>query len=268
MKTNDFLALASNPDFISGIYNYCDRWCERCPMTAKCFLYATTSNEEDDPNATEEDIWDKTFQHIHDSFQITMELLQRSAEENGIDLNAAMEDPDPMIDRQARRDAAKNSPLVRLAFEYLDLSRKWMDNSKGLLELKELDFIEAATLGLPDRNPEREAFELKDALEIINWYKFQIPVKLTRAMTSKDDEVMEDEYGPYPKDSDGSAKVALIGIDRSIGAWGILLNRFPEQEEVMLKILTILDRLRRMTEKEFPKARGFYRDGLDEKKDK
>ena len=22
--------LAANPDLISGIYNYCDRWCEKC----------------------------------------------------------------------------------------------------------------------------------------------------------------------------------------------------------------------------------------------
>src|SRR5258705_2000420 len=33
--------LAGNPDLISGIYNYCDRWCERCPLTSRCLVYAT-----------------------------------------------------------------------------------------------------------------------------------------------------------------------------------------------------------------------------------
>jgi hypothetical protein len=27
--------------FISGIYNYCDRWCERCRFTAHCRVFAT-----------------------------------------------------------------------------------------------------------------------------------------------------------------------------------------------------------------------------------
>ncbi|MCB0550950.1 MAG: hypothetical protein KDD19_25495 [Phaeodactylibacter sp.] len=25
---------------IPGIYNYCDRWCERCSFTSRCLLYA------------------------------------------------------------------------------------------------------------------------------------------------------------------------------------------------------------------------------------
>ena len=32
--------------FISGIYNYCDRWCERCRMTQRCFLYYQDSRRE------------------------------------------------------------------------------------------------------------------------------------------------------------------------------------------------------------------------------
>lgn len=28
------------PEYIRGIYNYCDRWCERCPFTARCENYA------------------------------------------------------------------------------------------------------------------------------------------------------------------------------------------------------------------------------------
>ncbi len=49
MRTKDLIDLAGNPDFISGIYNYCDRWCERCPFTSRCLLYATENEEPDDP---------------------------------------------------------------------------------------------------------------------------------------------------------------------------------------------------------------------------
>ncbi len=39
MVTN-FLELASNPKFIPLVYDYCDMWCERCPITSRCLLFA------------------------------------------------------------------------------------------------------------------------------------------------------------------------------------------------------------------------------------
>lgn len=65
------------------------------------------------------------------------------------------------------------------------------------------------------------------------------------------------------KEADGSVKVALIGIDRSIIAWGILRDCFPEKTDDLLSILLHLDRLRRQCEKEFPNARTFVRPGFD-----
>ena len=32
--------LEAEERFIPGIFNYCDRWCERCPQTARCRLFA------------------------------------------------------------------------------------------------------------------------------------------------------------------------------------------------------------------------------------
>ena len=30
-------------DYIEGIYNYCDRWCEKCGFTAHCYLFTQES---------------------------------------------------------------------------------------------------------------------------------------------------------------------------------------------------------------------------------
>jgi len=51
MKKTQLADLADNPVFISGIYNYCDRWCERCALTSRSFLYATepADSEANDP---------------------------------------------------------------------------------------------------------------------------------------------------------------------------------------------------------------------------
>ena len=40
MRRRTLTELARNPNLISGVYNYCDRWCERCPLSSRCLLYA------------------------------------------------------------------------------------------------------------------------------------------------------------------------------------------------------------------------------------
>jgi len=89
-------------------------------------------------------------------------------------------------------------------------------------------------------------------------------VKLDRAIESR----AEDEIDPEPRetmrDADGSAKIALIGIDRSLAAWAALRKHFPEQEDAFLDFQLRLARIRRQAEKLFPNARAFVRPGFDE----
>ena len=66
----------------------------------------------------------------------------------------------------------------------------------------------------------------------------------------------------YPRDQDGSAKVALLGIDRSILAWA-LFSQLEAFTSTALPAMLTLDRLRRNVEKAFPKARPFVRPGFD-----
>ena len=88
-------------------------------------------------------------------------------------------------------------------------------------------------------------------------------VKLQRAIHSSQNEDFEIQNG-FPKDSDGSTKVALIGMDRSISAWGKMTKYFPDQKENILNVITHLDRLRLRSEKKFPEARAFVRPGFDD----
>ena len=32
--------------FIVGVYNFCDRWCERCPLTSRCRVFADVAEME------------------------------------------------------------------------------------------------------------------------------------------------------------------------------------------------------------------------------
>ena len=93
--------------------------------------------------------------------------------------------------------------------------------------------------------------------------RYFIYVKLVRAIKGTLDETVE-PYEEYAKDSNGSAKIALIAIDRSVAAWGKIYEHFDENEAEILDMLVLLDRLRRKTEAVFPIAREFHRAGFDD----
>ena len=264
MKLNEFKSALDNPNLIPGIYNYCDRWCERCSMTARCSVYQTTPQLDPDDFANEEDFFKEVFKGVSDSFQLTMELLQESAEERGIDLDAIDVDDDWKEKRERSKEEAQSSPMSILAMEYLDLGKKWLDTSEDALKTLQENLQSAALMGLADRNPEQEALALKDALEVIPYYLHQIYVKLMRAQEGREEDDAWFEENDFPKDSDGSAKVALIGIDSSIVAWGTMLQHLPQQEDQILPILSRLEHLRKLVETSFPAARSFKRPGLDD----
>jgi hypothetical protein len=263
MKLDEFKSIVDNPNLIPGIYNYCDRWCERCHMTARCSVFLTTPQLDPEDFENEDAFFAEVFKGVHESFQLTMEMIQESADERGIDLNEIDDDPDWKEKREIKQSEIKSSPMSVLAWEYSELTRSWLkDSSESLKGLGE-NLQQAALMDLPDRNPEKEAAAIKDALEVIPYYMHQIYVKLMRAQDGRieDDEWFEEN--DFPKDSDGSAKVALIGIDSSIFAWGTFLSHLTDQEDTILPILSLLQNLRNLVEASFPDARGFKRPGFD-----
>lgn len=106
---------------------------------------------------------------------------------------------------------------------------------------------------------------INDATEVIRWYQFQIAAKIARALMYRADE--EDDADEKPNDIVGSAKVALIAIDRSISAWRIMQFAQQDRTESITPVLDGLERLRKRLERTFPGARDFIRPGFDETPD-
>ena len=108
---NDLLKMANNPDFIPGIYNYCDRWCERCPFTLRCMVY--TMEKEAFPDQQSRDINNKEFwQKIQQSLVLGGELLRDMASVRGIDLPSVL--PEELYREWRRTERRQNiQPLLR-----------------------------------------------------------------------------------------------------------------------------------------------------------
>lgn len=246
--------------FIDGVYNYCDRWCERCSLTGRCRVFAMEAEaghdeESRDPN-------NAAFWHaLEGIFKQTIEMLRETARKEGIDLDA--------IDREEHRKRQKvrrrktlGHPLVKVGHAYAQRVSKWFESMKGSFEEKESELNSRFRLGLEGRDPEAEVVEISDAVEVIRWYQYQIAVKLARAVSGLS-ENEEDPTEGLTHDANGSAKVALLALDRSLAAWSVLRRSLPDPDDTILDFLVGLDRLRRKSERTFPDARKFVRPGFD-----
>lgn len=259
MRTKYPIDIADDPNFISGIHNYCDRWCERCPFTTRCAVYAAEEADLDvDPAArdiTNSAFWEK----LAAIFAETQEMISAMAEERGVDLSPEALEPIRQRKEILRGDARKH-PLAKAAESYAHAVMHFFEpeSSKAVLVSETVE----------DSNPERELDDYTDGdideyIEVIRWYQFFIAAKLIRALMSRvdEDDYLDDESA---RDSDGSAKAALVGIERSISAWKLMYDSLPEQSDTIRKFLLDLETLRPSAETEFPGARDFIRPGFDE----
>jgi hypothetical protein len=274
MHKNELRELVSSGDFILGIYNYCDRWCERCPFTASCLVYATEKTDDVAADPEAHDINSAKFwSRLESMFQEAHEMILEWAEETGVDVEAIA---DEAAGREQQRHDAKEHDLSTAARRYAEMVQRWLAEEFAVEQ-----HVHDDTTG-KSQNTE-EDIDVSDAIEVIRWYQFFVAAKVFRALMGLDDAAADETLtaddifaGPESDDdeemfaaggnddSDGSAKIALIAIDRSLSAWRVMRSSVSEKAESIRPMLVELERLRRDVEQIFPHARDFIRPGFDE----
>jgi len=239
-------------------------------------VYATERAESisDDPES--HDINNAKFwQKLEGIFRETHALILEWAEEMGVDLESA-EAEAAIAERAQQREEAKEHPLSVSARHYAETVQQWFKDEFAVEENVHDDMTGKA-------NSAEEDINVSDAVEVIRWYQFFIAAKTYRALMgledTGDEDVSDIDIDPFSDDdvddedvllraachdSDGSAKIALIAIDRSSSAWRLMQNALPEKTESTVPILIELEKLRRGIEQIFPRARDFVRPGFDE----
>jgi hypothetical protein len=174
-------------------------------------------------------------------------MLKEEGKKLGIDLDSLASENDIESMRQ-NDEVAKKHVVCRAARSYGKMVEDWFKK-------KEEFFFEMAVGGTDE-------MDFEEALEVIRWYQYFVAAKVMRAIRGKKE---EDEEGDdeFPSDSDGSAKIALISIDRSISAWAVISHHSHRDAEETLEMISFLDHLRQAIEQTFPRARSFLRPGFD-----
>jgi hypothetical protein len=275
MRKTELRELARSRDFITGIYNYCDRWCERCPFTARCLVYASENADDVSADPEVHDINSAKFwSRLESIFQEAHEMILEWAEEAGLNLDEVAPDA-ALTDREQQKQDAKQHELSLSARRYAELVQHWF-TEEFEVELH----VHDDTTG-KSKNTEDD-IDVSDAIEVIRWYQFFVAAKVFRALMGLEEKVDDDalpagdvfadtelaageeEFESHGDDSDGSAKIALIAIDRSSSAWRVMQSSLPEKTASIKPMLVELERMRRGAEQTFPQARDFIRPGFDE----
>ncbi len=256
-----------NPRFIPGIYNYCDRWCERCEFSHRCAQFAMRSQDRPDDPRTR-DVENRKFWDALGAAALTgkpaLKIKRRittspPARLTSIEAAAAHE---KHLDRRARMIGQHET---NAALTYSHMVDEWFNNELRLPLQHVRNLERRVEKGLTTvASAKGELVRLNDCVEVIRWYQAFIYVKICRAFMSLVEEE-DDKALATTRDSAGSAKVALIAIERSLAAWVAMREMFPEETDSMLEILLHLDRLRKSVKRKFPKAKSFKRPGFDDK---
>jgi hypothetical protein len=243
--------MATEPDLIPGIFNYCDRWCERCAYTSRCLQFQIESEETRSGDALRDfDALNARFwEDMGEALIQAMRLIREMAAQQGIDPEDLDKETSSSEPYESLHRNAREHPCASAALVYSGMVNEWFAVVDEYLEAEE---------SLLTNHP----LFLDEHLQIIRHYQYFIYPKIVRAIEGRLSE-HETAQNEVQSDACGTAKVALIAIDRSLAAWSVLYSEYPAHEDKTLSILLHLDRLRRSVEVVFPAARAFIRPGFD-----
>ncbi|MFP4470627.1 MAG: hypothetical protein ACOCX8_01555 [Bacteroidota bacterium] len=244
----DKLGITDEEGFIPGIHNYCDRWCERCRFTERCRVFAMEKELRDAIEKRKEKSDDSDTEHIDEDFQ----FVDPEAEDEPVEIEFEFEED--MTEDEKDFFSAENKsdrhPIWIRTEEYADTIRHWLIRQRRGIHH---DFTRLIAHGYAD--------EVMEAINVLEWYHIFIAIKFKRALTGYFE---QEEFEEADFDMNGSAKVALIGLDRSLDALRILHRHLKIHRKFLQKMRTELEDIRLLAEEIFPEARSFVRPGLDE----
>lgn len=238
-KFKELIRKPTHENFITGIHNYCDGRCHSCPFTDRCSSYAINKELDEATLSTEDQPSDDQLLVI---LKATSEIIEEELNKRGIDANETLNE----LTSEELCQLQEKHPITMQAESYAEKVKRWLESNQ--LEM------ESRLIAADDD-------EISKALESITWFQLFIPAKVARALSSVEQDDV-DEHLKY--DCNGSAKIALLAIDESLQGWQTFFRHIPHKEDSLLNLLKHLDKLKNNLELQFPDARSFVRPGFDD----
>lgn len=197
----------------------------------------------DDDEEIDSDVLVRTLSNI---FADAKAMIIQKAEELGID-------PTPISDEEFNEIRARQDAFIK-GEEITGLAEQYAKEADPVLSSRNEWMAEA------DSGETQE-----EVIGVLYWYLFFIPAKIHAGVNGMlDVEGFEDpEQIRDPQSyTNGTIKVALIAIERSILAWTYVLDE--NNADRIRPLIRLLEVIKSKTEEKFPLARDFVRPGFDE----
>jgi len=255
--------------YIPGIFNYCDYWCERCAFTRRCRNFAMGEAQEHEgqvvgavDDASRQDFWSRLAGELRDT------RMRRTLSDI-----AELDDPDdvwvadPEMERRIedRHKASQEHPLASMASDYAMKVADWLKSTDADLKAVAEGLRRSAHEVFEEDDLEEQALEIGDMIEVVAWYHTLIAAKTGRAVSGliqrKNETGLVARLGL--EDANGTGKVVLAAIERSMAAWLRLREILPQREGEILDLLALLTRIQHGIHSALPGAKAFIRPGFD-----
>ena len=227
--------------FIIGVYNYCDRWCEHCSLASRCRVYAGELQLAFDGAATPG----------HDRRGLSPVLRSLGAVAAWLEEGLPEEVP-------AGAGEVDNHPIEADAADAALIRHELGPAERDLQERVQALCLRFWNWLAPDGRAQEPL--VKDAVDVFQHFAVFVPPKVNRALTGR----TIGEADGMLSDALGSAKAALLALDRLGDAWLWLAEHGMVSVLEAAPVLTDLQRVTAELERLFPRARDFVRPGFDE----
>jgi hypothetical protein len=231
-----FVDVAGDPALIPGIHEACDLWCKYCPATRRCLAFQCSVAAPSNTDSRGLAGW------IGEALGCLVGLGPSTSRGKGPPRDpVAKEVEHPVRGCEASPIVDVDDPIDRMGRRYGRTVEAYLSTHADLSR---------------DSQPDASG---PTAFEVLAWFRELVPAKIYRALAS----ASLAGRGNKSREQDAivSAKVALIGIDRSLEAIARVTAEAPDQQLELLQAQ--LRWLRRELETRFPVARSFVRMGLD-----
>ena len=246
--------------YIDGIFNYCDRWCEKCRFTANCRLFSIESRI-----YTHQILNDGKLPNAEDIFKY--EIKDTKKFECEFDEDNFWEDVDLDFDKEEKEDDLFKRFEEKKEYQVEKLTDKYFHKTYSFLKFLDNKFNFAESVNQKRKEPGFQI--LFDNIEIVSWYHMFIMVKIKRALEGKGDlkigiDEFDNEISTY--DMNGSTKIAAIAVKRSQKALNNLFSLVEEFSSEIEEIMVLLGKILNHLDQEFPGYKKFLRPGFDTEK--
>jgi hypothetical protein len=224
---------------IPEIQNYCNRWCQRCPLAHRCGVYQVINSDSEDISVLAEGT---------ESSEVESENPFANLD---LDSNEALQ--------KVKKEQEKRAPLNLQKHALMQSFHQWDEYYQKLLLYLETSLLKEY-LAKPILRKQKEQ-EIDNAFSALDRYKDFIGPKLSRALGGKHDFVQGLEL--LQSDWNGTAKISLLVLNDICLATEKLLQYMGDSEQMLIRFWQLSQNLRDEMRHEFPYAQSFIRPGFD-----